>query len=257
MDVPQIMEEVVDVIETVSKENISERILEQFVEAFDEPVPQEENVEVIQLSSPSGATFGDRFSTLQDDPLVMQMLHAAAPEAKSQRDVQIPLTTHRIVAVNGTSSIRLSPMTERNGRLSPMTERNGQLRRLGVCRMAVPRWISRKCETASRPVLRWKCGLFHRNESRSVHRSSMCQCLSISQVTKHAELPQSLFIDTVVLPVVMQRQVPQIHGELMTVKAPTAQFIDRVVEAPLMKQLRQCRLSRRTTRSKSASRSVH
>ena len=53
---------------------------EQFVEAFDEPVPQEENVEVIQLSSLSGATCEDSFSTLKDDPLVMQMLQAEANE---------------------------------------------------------------------------------------------------------------------------------------------------------------------------------
>ena len=102
---------------------------------------------------------------------------------------------HRIVAVNGTSSIRMSPMTERNG----------QLRFLAVCRMTVPRWILRKGKTVSRlPVLRWKCGFFPRSASRSVHRSLMCQCLiagnqSINQVTKHAEFPQTLYIDKVVV----------------------------------------------------------
>ena len=52
VDVPvsQIMEEIVNAIETAPKEHTSERVLEQFVEAFDEPVPpQEEIVEVIPL----------------------------------------------------------------------------------------------------------------------------------------------------------------------------------------------------------------
>ena len=126
--------------------------------------------------------------------------------------MQILLTTHRIVAVYGTSSIRMSPITERNG----------QLRFLAVCRMTVLRWISRKGKTMSRlSVLRWKCGLFHRSASRSVHRSLMCQCLiarspSINQVTKHAEFPQTLYIGKVVVEmlVVMQRMVPRIRTGL-------------------------------------------
>ena len=45
-----------------------------------------------------------------------------------------------------------------------------------------------------------------RNASRSVYTNR----LSINQVTKHAEIPQNMYVDTVVdMLVVMQRQVPQ------------------------------------------------
>ena len=49
---PQIMEDILEAVEITPTEDISERILEQFVEAFDEPVLrfQEENVEVIKRS---------------------------------------------------------------------------------------------------------------------------------------------------------------------------------------------------------------
>ena len=127
--------------------------------------------------------------------------------------------------------------------------------------MTVPRWISRKGKTVSRlPVLRWKCGLIPRSASRSVHRSLMCQCLvarspSINQVTQHVEFPQTLYIDKVVveMPVVMQRKVPQNRTVLKTVEIPPAKFVGSVVEAPVIMQMRQCRLSR----SRSASRRVY
>ena len=55
----------------------------------------------------------------------------------------------------------------------------------------------------------------------------------INQVTKHAEIPQTQNVDKVVdMPVVTQRQVPQIQTALKTVEAPPAQFVGRVVEAP-------------------------
>ena len=54
VDVPelQIIEDILEAVEITPKEHISERILEQFVEAFHEPVFrfQEENVEVIKRS---------------------------------------------------------------------------------------------------------------------------------------------------------------------------------------------------------------
>ena len=58
---------------------------------------------------------------------------------------------------------------------------------------------------------------------------------SINKVIKHAEFPQIYDIDKVVvdMPVVMQRQVPQIQTVSKTVENPTAQFIDRDEEAPL------------------------
>ena len=81
---------------------------------------------------------------------------------------------------------------------------------------------------------------------------------SINQVTKHAEIPQIYYIENVVvdMPVVMQRQVPQIQTVLKTV-VPPAQFGGRVVEALAIMQMRHCRSSRRRTRSKCASRSLH
>ena len=105
------------------------------------------------------------------------------------------------------------------------------------CRMTVPRWISRKGKTVSRlPVLRWKCGLFPRSTSRSVHRSLMCHHSaqpSINQVTKCAEFPQTQYIDKFVeMLVVMQRKVPQIQTVLKTVEIPPAKIVDRVVDAP-------------------------
>ena len=57
---------------------------------------------------------------------------------------------------------------------------------------------------------------------------------SIIQVTKHAEIPQFLYIDTVVdMPVVLQRQVPRIQTVLMTMEGPPTQFVGRVMEALL------------------------
>ena len=88
----------------------------------------------------------------------------------------------------------------------------------------------------------------------------MCQCLaarspSINQVTKHAEFPQTLYIGNVVveMPVVRQRKVPQIRTASNTVEIPPLKFVGRVMEAPVIMQMRQCRLSR----SRRASRSVY
>ena len=88
----------------------------------------------------------------------------------------------------------------------------------------------------------------------------MCQCLaarspSINQVTKHAEFPQTLYIGNVVveMPVVRQRKVPQIRTASNTVEIPPLMFVGRVMEAPVIMQMRQCRLSR----SRRASRSVY
>ena len=76
----------------------------------------------------------------------------------------------------------------------------------------------------------------------------------INQVTKHAEFPQTLYIDKVVdLPVVLQRQVPLIQTSLKTVAVSPTQFVGRVVKAPVIMQMRQCLM----TRSRSASRSVY
>ena len=56
--------------------------------------------------------------------------------------------------------------------------------------------------------------------------------IPINQVTKHVKIPQTLYIDKVVvdLPVVMQRQVPRIQTVLMTVEGPPTQFVGRVME---------------------------
>ena len=69
----------------------------------------------------------------------------------------------------------------------------------------------------------------------------------INQVAEHAESPQTLYIDKVVVEmlVVMRRKVIQIQSVLKTVESPPAQFVGRVVEAPVIMQMRQCRLSRR------------
>ena len=211
---PQVVKDTLETMENTPKERISECTPEQFFDGFQD------------------ASSGGR-----------RIL--STPEVKSQRAVQILLTTHRIVAISGTSSIRLSPTTERNG----------QLRFLNVCRMTVPRRISRKGKAVSRlPVLRWKCSLLTRSASRSVRRSSMCQCLSIlllecNQVTKHAEFPQIYYIDKLVdMLVVMQRMVPRIQTGLTTVEIPINQvtkhaefpqtlYIDNVVvEMPVVMQ---------------------
>ena len=78
---------------------------------------------------------------------------------------------------------------------------------------------------------------------------------SLIQVTKNAEFLQTQCIDKVVveMPVVMQRKVPQIRTVLKTVEIPRAKFVGRVVEAPVIMQMCQCRLSR----SRSASRRVY
>ena len=57
--------------------------------------------------------------------------------------------------------------------------------------------------------------------------------IPINQVTKHVKIPQTLYIDKVVvdLPVVMQRQVPRIQTVLMTVEGPPTHFVGRVMEA--------------------------
>ena len=55
---------------------------------------------------------------------------------------------------------------------------------------------------------------------------------TVDQVTKHAEIPQILYIDEVVdMLVVMQRQVPRIQTVLMTMEGPRTQFVGRVMEA--------------------------
>ena len=52
-------------------------------------------------------------------------------------------------------------------------------------------------------------------------------------MTKHVNIPQTLYINKVVvdLPMVMQRQVPRIQTVLMTVEGPPTQFVGRVMEA--------------------------
>ena len=49
-------------------------------------------------------------------------------------------------------------------------------------------------------------------------------------MTKHAEIPQTLYIDKVVdMLVVMQRQVPRIQTLSKTVEVPPAHFVGTVV----------------------------
>ena len=72
---------------------------------------------------------------------------------------------------------------------------------------------------------------------------------SINHVTKHALFPQIRYIDKVIVDTggVLQRQVPQILIPLKTVEVPPALFVGRVVEAPVIMQMR--RLSLRQCRS--------
>ena len=70
----------------------------------------------------------------------------------------------------------------------------------------------------------------------------------LNQVTKRAEIPKTLHVDKVV---VMAQQVPQFQIALKTLEIPPAKFVGRVVEALVTMQMRQCRLSRQRTRSKS------
>ena len=57
----------------------------------------------------------------------------------------------------------------------------------------------------------------------------------VCRTVGHAEFPQTLHINKVVvdLLVVMQRQVPRIQTSLMTLEVPPAQFVGRVMEAPM------------------------
>ena len=59
----------------------------------------------------------------------------------------------------------------------------------------------------------------------------------VNQVTKHAEFPQTLYIDNVVveMPVVMQKKVPQIQTVLRTVESPPVQFAGRVMDVPVIR----------------------
>ena len=135
----QVVKDTFKVMENVPRERISECTPEHFFDAFDEPVLR-----------------------FQDDPRVKQMRRRlSTPEVKSQRVVQILLTTYRIVAISGTSSIRLSPTTERNV----------QLRFLDVCRMTVLRRILRNGKTVSRRTVR--CWENDMAEHPNRHRTPM------------------------------------------------------------------------------------
>ena len=61
-------------------------------------------------------------------------------------------------------------------------------------------------------------------------------------VTKHVEIPQTYYIDHVVdVSVVVLQQVPQVQTVAKTVEAPLRQFVGRVVDGPVIMQVRQCR----------------
>ena len=69
----------------------------------------------------------------------------------------------------------------------------------------------------------------------------MARSPSINQVNKHAEFPQTQYIDKFVdMPVVMQRLVFRIQTGLKIVEAPPAQFVGRVVDVPAITQARKC-----------------
>ena len=62
------------------------------------------------------------------------------------------------------------------------------------------------------------------------------------QVTKHAEIPQTYYVDHVVdMPVVMQRQVPQVQSVpspsinqvTKGAEIPQTRYIDKVVDRPV------------------------
>ena len=135
--------------------------------------------------------------------MVKQKLQADAKETVNTRSEETESRadsahdTHRIVAVNGTSSMRLSPTTERNGQLvSGCLQDDGSAADLA----GVPGRVSAASCAGS-------AAYSPESAPRSVHRSLMCQCLrpSINQVTKHAEFPKIYHIDKVVdSPVVMQ-----------------------------------------------------
>ena len=54
-------------------------------------------------------------------------------------------------------------------------------------------------------------------------------------------------VDVPVIMPLLQRQVPQTHGVLKTVKVSTVQFIDRVVKAPVIMQMLKCSPPRERT----------
>ena len=83
---------------------------------------------------------------------------------------------------------------------------------------------------------------------RQVPRAQTANKPSINQVTKLTVFPQIQYIDKVFVDmrVVMQRQVPHIQTSWKTVGVPPAWFVGKVVEAPVIIQmrrlsLRQCR----------------
>ena len=133
---------------------------------------------------------------------------------------------------------------------------------------------SRMPTSPCRQSWRWLRSL-PRSTSRSARRSSMSQCLSINQVTKHAVFPHIQYIDKVIaaVPTVIQRQVPlpsltqmSKHDEILqtqytdkvvavliaiqrqvpqspivqkTGEAPLAQFIGNSADVPLISQINQ------------------
>ena len=63
--------------------------------------------------------------------------------------------------------------------------------------------------------------------------------MQITLVTKQVKIPQTVHIDKGVnMPVVKQRQVPQIQTPRLTVEVPAARFTDRVMTVPVIMQMR-------------------
>ena len=68
-------------------------------------------------------------------------------------------------------------------------------------------------------------------------RSSMSLCLSLNQVTKHVEIPQTQYINKVIAVLIMKkRQVPQLQTVAKTVEAAKMQFIGKIVDVPVIMQ---------------------
>ena len=138
---PQVVKDTLETMENTPKERISECTPGQFFDAFDEPVLR-----------------------FQDDPMVKQKLQAEAKEIVNTRSEK---SESRAESAHDRQNC-----CDQRYKFDQAVSDDGKEWAAAFLRS---RRISRKGKTVSRPpVLRWKCGLFPRSASRSVHRASMC-----------------------------------------------------------------------------------
>ena len=225
--VPLIMEEIVEIVKVVCQERIAKRICEQIVDVDGSQVA-EQDTEAPKTSS------RDRTS----QRTVEQNLNAPVPEMAKQL-VEMPKTVSpgRIQQRTVEQIIDASvPQTvEELAEVSKVFSLDGVQQRFGEQIIETPT-ISLAEKIVEMPITRKTQQGVNTHVQHVVNAVEVEKHVvqeKINQETKRIEIPPLHFMDKAIdIPVVAQRQVPQVHVVKKTVEDPQFEIVQKTVENP-------------------------